>query len=102
MPNTDDEPLVRIITDRLDHVERLRNSRDGNPRFNIHLVGGNVHTTKKDAQVGHNIAGMDHDALKGRLVQLALDYDGRIPAYVVLGFNVIDEPGNVAQKEHQP
>lgn len=39
----------------IDHVERLTLSSNGNPRFRVHLVGGDVLRTQSDASVNYGI-----------------------------------------------
>jgi hypothetical protein len=48
------------VTDQIKSLERMNNTREGNPRWRVTLVNGGVHTTKPDAAVGHVIENSEY------------------------------------------
>ncbi|KJL45567.1 hypothetical protein [Microbacterium trichothecenolyticum] len=63
------------MTKQIASLERLRNSRDGNPTWRVEFTDGTVATTAKDAAVGNAI---DNSEYQGVPLEVTFDGDGAI------------------------
>jgi len=57
----------------IDHLDRLTNTKDGNPRYRVHLSTGETLHTEPDSQAGYFISNYT-----GLSVQLTLNATGRV------------------------
>lgn len=63
------------VTDTIVKLERMNNSRDGNPRWRVTLAAAGVHTTVPDAQVNHGIENSEYQNVP---LSVTLDRHGQI------------------------
>lgn len=59
----------------IDYLERLRNSADGNPRFEVYFTDNTHATTKADAQINYRI---ENREFRGVPLRITTDQAGLI------------------------
>jgi hypothetical protein len=64
----------------IDHVIRLKNSVNGNPRYDVHFTNGERYRTESDGSVNYDIPNLTMSKDKGRPVTVKLTRRGQIQA----------------------
>lgn len=89
---------ITTVEGMLLEAERVPNTPDGNPRFNVLLIGGFLYVTERDSAVNHTIAGWDPEAMRYTPLRLTLRWHSKYTAFHIIDIEIL---GNVAQSERK-